>query len=479
MSSAHESKLYTVLIRELEDFAVFVIGLDGRIDTWNPGVERFLGYSEAEFIGKNMRDLFTPEDQSNGAPEQEMESARRNGRAADVRWHVCKNQSRVFVEGVIVALIDGEMMGYAKILRALHPRQNPDSMLSTILEGTEDAIYAVDREGRFIFANEKTARLFNRTVDRLMGQTREDLWPSQIAADLRETDNSILKNGQPRLVEERLPTKQGERVLLINKAPWRSTGGNIGLVAIAKDITARTALATERERLLREVRRVNEELSSFSHVVAHDLRTPLRAVRTYTELLERHAGDHLDQTAQHFITLIKDGAENMDHLVQSLLQYAESGEDLSLQSVDLNAVLTGLLARIAPVIQEAGAIIAHDPLPQVQADPVRLLQVFQNLLMNAINYRGDSPPRVHIAAEPVADDYQFAIADNGIGIPPDQLERIFAPLHRLHAHKDIHGSGLGLAVCRKIIERHGGRIWVESMLGKGSTFFFTLPIASI
>jgi light-regulated signal transduction histidine kinase (bacteriophytochrome) len=245
-------------------------------------------------------------------------------------------------------------------------------------------------------------------------------------------------------------------------------------VAIAKDITARADDQRERERLLREVRRSNEELSAFSHVVAHDLRAPLRAVRTYAELLSRRLEGQMDPTARQFMAFVTDGAASMEQLIDSLLRYAESENDLSVTRVNVNAVIDGIVHRLGPLIEETRAVVTVDTLPEVQADPVRVLQLFQNLIVNAINYRRNDPPRIHISAEATGSEHRFAVRDNGVGIPREHFEQIFMPLQRLHS-KSVPGTGIGLALCRKIVERHGGRIGVESAVGKGSTFFFTLP----
>jgi PAS domain S-box-containing protein len=482
MATEHDrSRLYELLIQELRDFAVFLLDVDGRITSWNPGVERFFGYSEAEFVGKHVSEIFTPEDRAAGGPEDEMGNARTKGRSSDIRWHLCKDQSRVFVEGVLTAIKDesGTICGFSKIARAVRPLQAAGSMIEAILEGAEDPIYAVDKQGRFIFANSHAARLFGRTLDDLIGRLRVDVVPPALAPDMRATDESVMSGNHSRLVEERFPTSdRGERVLLASKAPWRDPDGRlIGLVAIAKDITIRTAYQGERERLLREVRRSNEELSAFSHVVAHDLRAPLRAVKIYAELLARHLADRLDSTARQFLTFVTEGADSMERLIESLLHYAESGDELSVSRVNVSAVIDGLLHTLEPLIRETNATVTTDSMPEVRADPVRLLQLFQNLIVNAINYRGNDPPHIHISVEKSGAEYRFAVGDNGIGIAREHFERIFAPLKRLQS-KNVKGSGIGLALCRKIVERHGGRIWVESRVGDGSTFFFTLPIPS-
>jgi len=211
----------------------------------------------------------------------------------------------------------------------------------------------------------------------LISHTHEEVLPPSVASDVRSTDQSVMSSNHARLVEEKFPTDKGERVLLATKAPWRDTqDGLIGLVAISKDVTNRIALQNEREQLLREVSRVNKELSDFSHVVAHDLRTPLRAVRTYAELLSRHLEPHLDATTQQFLSFVTEGAESMDQLIESLLQYAESGGELSPTRVNVPAVIAGLLHRLEPLIRETGAVVTTEALPEVYADPVRLLQIW-------------------------------------------------------------------------------------------------------
>ena len=472
------AKLHTLLIQELEDFAVFLVSLEGQIISWNPGVERFFGYAHEQFVGRKIDDIFTPEDRAAGAPAKEMERARESGRSSDIRWHLCHDQSRVFVEGVLLAVKDvtGQLAGFAKIARAVRPAHTAGSMLTTLLEGAADAIYAIDRDGRFVFANARTAQLFDRSIDTLIGLTREEVLPADLAAQIRAIDESVMNGREARLVEESFPVNgRDSRVMLTTKCPWQDTDGEvIGLVAIAQDITARSAFQGERERLLREVRRTNEELSAFSYVVAHDLRAPLRAVNVYTELLAQKMEGQGDDATRQFMTFISDAAKHMDQLIASLLHYAESGQELALQKVNVNAVMDALLQRLAPLIQESGTSVRRDVLPDVQADPVLLLQVFQNLLVNAINYRGNQPAQIKISAVSSATEDCFAVSDNGIGIAREHRESIFAPLKRLHA-KQVSGSGIGLAVCRKIVERHGGRIWVESTVGRGSTFFFTLP----
>jgi len=172
---------------------------------------------------------------------------------------------------------------------------------------------------------------------------------------------------------------------------------------------------------------------------------------------------------------VTEGAQSMEQLIESLLRYAQSENELSLTRVNVNAVIDGIVKSLDPLIRETKATITTEALPEVQADPVRVLQLFQNLIVNAINYRSSRPVRIRISAEAAGSDYRFAVSDNGVGIPREHFDRIFLPLQRLES-KNVPGTGIGLALCRKIVERHGGRIWVESIVGEGSTFLFTLPI---
>ena len=252
----------------------------------------------------------------------------------------------------------------------------------------------------------------------------------------------------------------------------------IGVVGIAQDFHARKSAEEEREGLLRELRRSNEDLTQFSYVVSHDLQAPLRMVQSYTQLLARRYEGQLDETADSFISIITKGAIGMQQLIQGLLRYAQAGEDvLTKGPVSVDAILDGALSNLKVLVEESSAEFTREPMPVVFGDPVQLLQLFQNLLGNAMKYAtADVPPRIDLTARKEDGEYRFALTDNGLGIDTKNFERIFAPLKRLHG-QEIPGTGIGLAVCKKIVERHGGRIWVTSVLGKGSTFHFTLPAA--
>jgi PAS domain S-box-containing protein len=473
-------RLAELLLEELKDAGIFLINMERRITSWSPGVERILGYGETDFIGLDAAILFTPEDREQKMYDAEFEKADLTGRAPDMRWHVRKDASRVFVDGVLRAFIDdnGTQVGYSKIIRDITPNHVGHGMLQAILDRTPDVIYAKDGDGRYTFANSEMARLVGCRIDQVVGRMPEDFFPPHISVPLRETHNYVMQENQARIVEELFLTKDdGERTFLIGKAPWHNPDGNtIGVVSIAQDITARKKAEQEREHLILELRRSNDDLAQFSYVVSHDLQAPLRMITSYTELLARRYKGKLDDTADQFIAIVLRGASSMEELIKTLLRYAQAGEEaLTESSVGIEAVLDGVRSNLEPVMNESLVELTHGPLPLVLGDPVQILQLFQNLISNAIKYsRQGVTARIHVSAEKTAARWRFEVTDNGIGIAANNSERIFAPLKRLHG-QEIPGTGIGLAVCKRIVERHGGRIWITSELGKGSTFFFTLP----
>ncbi len=475
-----EVLLGAFLLEELSDHAVFLLDLELRVTTWSQSVSRILGYSESEFLGLHASVLFTPEDRKEGVDEKEFEHARVSGRASDTRWHMKKDGSRIFLDGVLKALSDGSgaHFGYAKLIRDISPNRLADSMLVTILDRTPDAISLKDREGRFAFVNSEIGRLTGRHVEDLVGLTSEDLFPPHISAALRESDVASMQADGPTIVEERMMSKQGgELTFLSGKAPWRDNDGNvIGVVSIAQDISARKRAEEERERLLREVQKVNDQLSDFSHSVSHDLQTPLRMVRSYTELLAQANAGKLDTTADQFISFILSGAAAMDRLVKALLEYAQTGQQsLTRSAVATEAVVVEACSSLKSYIDESHAEVTCGPLPVVTANPVQLVQLFQNLIGNSIKYaRPGVPPRICVTAAAIESGHMFTIQDNGIGIDRKHFERVFSPLKRLHG-QEIPGTGLGLAICKKIVESNGGQIWLSSEPENGSTFYFTIP----
>lgn len=235
---------------------------------------------------------------------------------------------------------------------------------------------------------------------------------------------------------------------------------------------AETQLAHKAEELARS----NAELEQFAYVASHDLQEPLRMVSSFTQLLARRYKGRLDQDADEFIGFAVDGAARMHKLINDLLDYSRVGNrGKPFEPTDCEALLHRTLSNLHVAIEENEARITHDPLPTVVVDESQIIQLFQNLIGNALKFHGSTPPHIHLAARQNGHEYIFSVADNGIGIDPQYHERVFVIFQRLHGREKYPGTGIGLAICKKIVERHGGRIWLESEPGQGSIFFFSIP----
>jgi len=278
----------------------------------------------------------------------------------------------------------------------------------------------------------------------------------------------------------------------INQLIW--TVGGVGLLLITPlagfGMWASWNLVREQRDLVRaqqsleesidELARSNADLQQFAYVASHDLQEPLRMVASYTQLLARRYKGKLDSDADQFIGYAVDGAIRMKRLINDLLTYSRvTAQDKVFELVDCNGLLEEALSNLRVAVEENRAVVTHDPLPTVMADGGQLGQLFQNLIGNAIKFRGKEPPQVYVSAERRTGEWLFSVRDNGIGVDPQYAERIFVIFQRLHNREEYPGTGIGLALCKKIVERHGGRIWVASQTGQGATFHFTLPIVDL
>ena len=253
-----------------------------------------------------------------------------------------------------------------------------------------------------------------------------------------------------------------------------------GSPARARDKRAYPADRQRAEQILarqaRDLERTRGELEQFAYVVSHDLQEPLRMVSSYLQLLERRYKDKLDSDAEDFINFAVDGAQRMHQLIADLVSYSRiNTRGSEFEPTDLDQVLDRALASTNESVRESAAIITRDALPTLVADGGQMEQLFRHLIDNALKFQNGRIPRVHIGAEHRASEWVFFVRDNGIGIDPELADRIFVVFQRLHGRGEYPGTGMGLAICRRIVERRGGRIWVESERGEGSTFYFTMP----
>ncbi|NUQ00285.1 MAG: hypothetical protein HUU35_10565 [Armatimonadetes bacterium] len=268
----------------------------------------------------------------------------------------------------------------------------------------------------------------------------------------------------------------GLAVYLVQTAQLRAREAEQVSALLREEIAIRRETEGALTRQARELARSNADLEQFAYVASHDLQEPLRMVASYLQLLERRYRPQLDRDAVEFIDYAVDGANRMRALINDLLAYSRVGtRGKPFEPCDMNAVLARALANLEVAIQEHHASVTAGELPTVPGDRTQLTQLFQNLIANAVKFRSEEPPRIEVSAERDESGWRFAVRDNGIGIAPEHASRVFLVFQRLHTRSEYEGTGIGLAICKKIVERHGGRIWVDSIPGKGSVFMFTLP----
>jgi signal transduction histidine kinase/putative methionine-R-sulfoxide reductase with GAF domain len=369
--------------------------------------------------------------------------------------------------------------------------------LAAIYDNAPIAMLLVDRERRVRKANGTASQIADREIEEMIGLRGGDALRCLHALDdpqgcgfgsfcidcpIRRAVLDTFETGRGHDgVEAKFPIfragKKMERWILISTKLLRVDGTERVLLC-ARDITERKQAEDERERYATEVERSNRDLQQFAHAVSHDLQAPLRTMRGYLDLLKQRCDDRIDDTERNYLGHVRGSAERMQEMIEALLDLSRiETRGRKFAPVDCESVLEHVLDDLGLEIKEANAEVSYGPLPTVMADEAQLAQVFQNLIANAIKFRKeDVPPHVHVSAEREGDEWVFSVADNGIGIDPEQADRLFQIFQRLHTREEYEGLGIGLALCRRVVERHGGRIWVESEPGEGSTFTFTIPV---
>jgi PAS domain S-box-containing protein len=352
--------------------------------------------------------------------------------------------------------------------------------LGDVLDSTADAIAVADRRNIISLVNSNMGPVLNYGPGELIGKPVSDIIPEIMDKRGDEMRHGVFSYTRQRpagsISEMRARRSDGVEFPAEVKLSPMQFEGETHTVVVIRDVTDRKR--AERELALRttELERSNAELEQFAYVASHDLQEPLRMVSSYVQLLARRYKERLDADADEFIDFAVDGAERMRVLINDLLEFSRVGTDSKeLESIDCDVVLDRAIANLRAATEESRVTITHDRLPTVMADDTLFVRLFQNLIGNAIKFRRDVDPAVHVSASPEEKEWVFSFKDNGIGIAPEHYERIFQVFQRLHSRTEYPGTGIGLAVCKKVVERQNGRMWVESDLGKGATFFFSVP----
>jgi PAS domain S-box-containing protein len=479
---------FRTIFEKANDLIVYVDS-EGKVLDVSSRVEAMIGRRREELVGVNFLelDIFPPEEgwrMVHGF----MEAARAGDAERLIETQMLHRDGHPLPVEVSISPVadeDGHVGGFLGILRDISDRKRAEDKLQrsekwfrALIENAPDGIAVVDVGGSARYVSPAFRRIFGWPEAEKIGSHFSDfLHPEELSRATQLFGELSQSPGEIRSLETRVVREDGSYCHV------EATGCNLvqdpavgGIVVNIRDVTDQKRVEESLEDYAAELARSNEDLEQFAYLASHDLQEPLRMVRSYLKLLQRRYEGKLGSDADDFIHYAVDGAARMQSLIQGLLSYSRvrtKGGEFNV--VDCDAVLGRALANLQLVVEVSEAVVTHDPLPKVQGDELQLGQLFQNLLGNAIKFRGEVPPCVHISADIQGTDWVFSVQDNGIGIQEGDAERIFTIFQRLHREEEYPGTGIGLAMCRKIVERHGGGIWVESEAGCGATFHFTIP----
>jgi PAS domain S-box-containing protein len=473
---------------ELAGSGMAHIGMDRRFIRVNRRLCEILGYPEQELLGLTGRQISHPDDLDVineqrprlyageiDAVRVEKRYLRKDGSVVWVHFSMTVErdaQGRPLYEIGVYDDITAQRDAEARL------KENEARFRQTFELAASGICHVID--GRFVRVNRRLCEILGYPEEALLKKSVKDVSHPE-DRDLTDTERARIRKGEIESARFEKRYLRGDNgavvwcdiaIALVRDAE----GAPLYEVAIFEDITERKKGEAALREAHEELKRSNAELEQFAYVASHDLQEPLRMVASYTQLLWRRYDARLDKDAREFMAFIIDGATRMKQLIEDLLAYSRVGtKGADFAPVSAEVALRRALFNLRTGIEEAGAVVTHDVLPSVPADEGQLAQLFQNLVGNALKFRSDSVPRIHVAVTEKTNEWQFEVRDNGIGIEPQYYERIFMVFQRLHNKGDYPGTGIGLAICKKVVERHGGRIWVESRPNAGSSFYFTLP----
>ena len=471
--------------------AMVVVNQAGEIVLLNVQVEKQFGYKRDELVGQKVTNVipigFAERLIADGTRTAAEALAQQIGTGIELSGKR-KDGSEFPIEIMLSPLENSEGTLVTAAIRDISERKGAEEALRTseerlrlIVSNAKDhAILMLDPEGRVISWNDGAEKIKGYKTEEILGQHFSRFYPDQ-----------DVSNGKPEFeLAETIRTgryedegwrirKDGSRFLGndVTTALYDETGRLRGFGRISRDITQRKKSEEALVQTMGELRRSNDELQQFSNVASHDLQEPLRMVASFTQLLASRYKGRLDADADEYIAYAVDGCNRMKTLIEDLLTYSHVGTgERSKNQSSCESALSQALANLRMAIEESGTVVTQDPLPAVAMDGAQLSQLFQNLVGNAIKYRGAEAPRIHVSAERSdGDGWTFSVRDNGLGIDRQHFQKIFILFQRLHGRNEFKGTGIGLSICKKIVERSGGRIWVESQPKQGSTFYFSLP----
>jgi two-component system sensor kinase FixL len=475
------------------DDAIAAIDMNGRLTAFNTGAERLYGYPSAEVIGmatSQFSALGTPPDAP--GPSASAVAARIFAGEQGIRFETVRVHRDGTVKDVSIVVSPvyderGEVAGVSSVTRDISERKKADQVLAdgaaritAIVETAVDGILSIDEHGVIDTVNGAVERLFGYSAAELVGQNVSMLMPSPTHEGHDGYLDSYLDTGRKRVIgigrEVVGRRKDGTNIDLDVSVNEMQVGGRRMFTGILRDISERKKIEQALAGRAAALARSNAELQQFAYVASHDLQEPLRKISSYVEILSTDYAEHFDDQAREYIGFAVDGAHRMRRMIVDLLAVSRLRLDaMTVESCDTGRLVGAILEDYALAITDAGAIVVVADLPVVQGDQAHLRQVFQNLISNAVKYRGTETLTLHISAQRHEEEWLFVVADNGIGFKQEYAEKAFGMFQRLVGRRDYEGTGMGLAIVAKVVENHGGKVWAESQPGVGTSFFFTVP----
>jgi len=441
----------------------------------NPSYENIIGFKRSDIVGKRASEVYG----TNDPPYLKIYAiVAESGEPAEFETYF-ESMDKYFR----VSVISPEKGKFATRFDDITEHKKAEEALCvsedkyrSILETSNEGIFIGDTLGIINFANSKMANMLGYSIEELVGTDARSFVDKN---ELKKVEEKFeeRKKGIVDKYELKFRRKNGEPLwTLVKASPIYNQNGIItNILSLYTDITKRVNADEKLKNTMIELERSNKELEQFAYITSHDLREPLRMITSFLQLIERRYKDQLDADVNEFIEYAVDGAKRLDALIQDILIYSKVTKKRQLSKVNFNRIIEKVYINLISSINETDAEITYDLLPTLITDESLMIQLFQNLIANAIKYRSEEKPKIHISAKKEGYQYIFSVKDNGIGISKKYLEKIFTIFQRLHTNEEYEGTGIGLAIAQKIIHQHNGKIWVESEPGKGSTFYFTIP----